>query len=51
LPARMEITAYNHHCEDSFLPSVFDPQTKTTGFPIESSLLSNQPFVPIIQNN
>ena len=32
LPAGMEITSYNHHCEGSFLPSVFDPQTKTTGF-------------------
>src|ERR1019366_439844 len=31
LPAGMEITPYNHHCEDSFLPSVFGPQIKTTG--------------------
>ena len=28
----MEITPYNHHCEDSFLPSVFGPQIKTAGF-------------------
>jgi hypothetical protein len=39
----MEITPYNHHREDSFLPSVFGPQIKTTGS-IESSLLSNQSF-------
>jgi hypothetical protein len=41
LPAGMEITPYNHHREDSFLPSVFGPQIKTTGS-IGSSLLSNQ---------
>src|SRR5258707_467059 len=43
LPAGMEITPYNHHCEDSFLPRSLSPQTKTTGS-IESSLLSNQSF-------
>jgi len=32
LPAGMEITAYNQHCEHSFLPQLLDPQTKTTGF-------------------
>jgi hypothetical protein len=42
LPAGMEITPYNHHCEGSFLPSVFGPQIKTTGFRIEPSFLSNQ---------
>src|SRR5450759_2087835 len=31
LPHGLEITPYNHHCEDSFLPSVFGPQIKTTG--------------------
>ncbi|MFZ0436858.1 MAG: hypothetical protein WAL76_01970, partial [Candidatus Sulfotelmatobacter sp.] len=31
-----------HHCEGSFLPSVFGPQIKTTGFRIEPSFLSNQ---------
>src|SRR5208337_4934412 len=44
LPAGMEITPYNHHCEGSFLPSVFGPQIKTTGFRIEPSFLSNQSF-------
>jgi hypothetical protein len=34
----MEITAYNHHCEDSFLPSVFVLNTRLPGF--ESSLRS-----------
>jgi hypothetical protein len=29
LPAGMEITSYNHHCEGSFLPSVFDPQNQS----------------------
>jgi hypothetical protein len=43
LPAGMEITSYNHHCEGSFLPSVFGPQIKTTGLRIEPSFLSNQP--------
>jgi len=38
----MEITSYNHHREGSFLPSVFGPQIKTTGFRIEPSFLSNQ---------
>jgi len=28
LPARMEITFYNRYYEDSFLPSVFDFETK-----------------------
>jgi hypothetical protein len=44
----MEITPYNHHREDSFLPSVFGPQIKTTGS-IESSLLSNQSFAFFLQ--
>src|ERR1019366_8672188 len=38
LPAGMEITPYNHHAKTPYLPSVFDPQHKTTGF--ESSLRS-----------
>jgi len=38
LPAGMEITSYNHHCEGSFLPSVFVLKPRLPGF--ESSLRS-----------
>src|SRR5438067_2230147 len=38
LPAGMEITPYNHHCEGSFLPSSLVPQTQD--YWIESSLRS-----------
>jgi hypothetical protein len=37
LPAGMEITSYNHHCEGSFLPSVFVLKQRLPG---QSSLRS-----------
>jgi hypothetical protein len=44
LPAGMEITPYNHH-RRLLSSQRLRPQTKTTGFRIEPSLLSNQPLV------
>src|SRR5579863_56250 len=43
LPAGMEITSYNHHCEGSFLPSVFllkqrlPGQSSLRSYPINST--------------
>src|SRR5439155_25019560 len=48
LPAGMEITPYNHHREDSFLPSVFVLNTRLPGsnrvFALIQSILVVPPF-------
>jgi hypothetical protein len=43
----MEITPYNHHCEGSFLPSVFVLKQRLPGR-IKPSLLSNQFKLPLL---
>jgi hypothetical protein len=45
LPTGMEITPYNHHCEDSFLPSVFDPQAQAQDYRLNRAFALIQSIV------